>query len=197
MTAVIFRVIRRLVKGPRVGIGRWRGVVLYVRHGEMLVALLLVFLARSGASEKRAGTSVAFLVLVVVHELGHAWVARLCGWPVRALTFGVTSGECEFRRDGDYGDEESRARNLTMVSWGGVMTEFMFLGVALLLKWFGWWPAGDFAGGVFSGFTWLNGAVIVWNLLPFPGHDGEHAWLFLKPRFGADAKTTTGGSEAP
>lgn len=39
------------------------------------------------------------LISIVVHELGHAWAARLCGFDVEAIHFGVGPPMTKFRRD--------------------------------------------------------------------------------------------------
>jgi Zn-dependent protease len=115
----------------------------------------------------------AFPILVLVHELGHAWVIRRLGH--RALAVDVTGfgGMCHW-------DPRFASRlHHALVAWGGVAAQFvLFLATTAYVLVTGaphyYWEAE-----VLHVFTTTNLMLIVLNLLPIPPLDGARAWMLL------------------
>ena len=172
--------IRRIMRRPRIRLGSLAGVRLFVNHKELLVAAACLLLLPGSGSEARLGRFLAYLLLIIVHELGHALVGRLCGWSTRAITFGVFSGLCEFRQDHCGASPASRLRADIFISWGGVLAQAVVLMCAVCIVAGGVWPESQVFVGLLAGLTWLNAAIIAWNLLPMDGYDGDIAWAWLR-----------------
>ena len=129
---------------------------------------------------EKTGQYFAYLVLVVVHELGHVILGAMRGWKVKSLTFGVLCGLCEFRQDGPDEDTETYLKSDIIVSWGGVIPEILILLTTIYIHSKGLWPEGLFFKGVFKAFTIFAAASVVLNLLPLKGYDGETAWKWFR-----------------
>ncbi len=69
----------------------------------------------------------AFVVLLLVHELGHAVVVRRCGLPVRSVDIHGLGGICRY--EGHPG-EVDRAK----IAWGGVVAQALLLVATALLR---------------------------------------------------------------
>ena len=122
-----------------------------------------------------------FTALILLHELGHAWVCRLVGAKVESIVVALFVGFCVYTHD-----PESDERDYMLIAWGGVFVQFAILLVALLFFQL-------FTGSIsmpgyvrsngmgFDSMTWhvlviLNIIMITANLLPFDDLDGETAW---------------------
>jgi hypothetical protein len=118
------------------------------------------------------GYWVGILVLVMLHEVGHALLARRYGMRVTAIRLHGLGGHCAY-----FGAPTPWHR--AVIAWGGVMMQGVLLLVALT------WLFG--AGRPQSAFlyhfqdAWLasNIFLIVLNLLPIDPLDGGQAWRAL------------------
>jgi Zn-dependent protease len=116
----------------------------------------------------------AFLALMLAHELGHAFVARLCGLPVRSLHLYAIHGLCS------YGAPRRESQDIG-VAWGGIAAQAGVFFVALLLA-----KSMSLTGGIprslapaFDVWVPINMLVAFCNLLPIPPLDGAKAWRFI------------------
>jgi Zn-dependent protease len=115
----------------------------------------------------------AFPALVLIHELGHAWVIRRLGH--RALGVEVTGfgGLCHW-------DPRFASRlHHALVAWGGVAAQFVLflLTSAYVLASGG--PSYLWEAEVVHVFTTTNLMLIVLNLLPIAPLDGARAWMLF------------------
>ncbi len=117
---------------------------------------------------------VAFLVLILAHEIGHAFVAHLCGLRVHSLRLFAFHGACI------YGAPRREASNIA-VAWGGVAAQAVLFFMALLIA-----KVFSLTGGIpqalspaFDVLVPVNMLVAFCNLLPFPPLDGAKAWRFI------------------
>lgn len=117
------------------------------------------------------GAWLGFLVLVLVHELGHAAVARACGAHVVSVNAHGLGGTCEW-----YGDVTAKQR--AFIAWGGVLAQAAlyviarFAGIVL--------PSWGFIGEFMYALTVTNIILIVVNLLPIRPLDGAEAWRLFR-----------------
>jgi stage IV sporulation protein FB len=117
----------------------------------------------------------AFLLLMLVHELGHAVVARRFGVRVQSVQLHAFHGLCVH-------EMPKSARVEIAISWGGVLAQALLLGVALaavelITSAFGRIPAPwSVAAKV---LIRTNLVVIIINLLPIAPLDGATAWRVL------------------
>jgi len=131
---------------------------------------------------------VSYLAVIVMHELGHAFVAHRLGCGVDEIGVTMLHGWCRCEAP-EYEWEE------VLIAWGGVAAQFLIavpvLIVALIL--------GDRDWGYFTlvivFLGYLNLVVAAINLMPGPGTDGNVAWrivplLKLRRRAAKAAKRT-------
>jgi stage IV sporulation protein FB len=120
---------------------------------------------------------IAYLVMLLAHELGHLVMARRHHLPVYAVRIFPIHGLCEYQAT-------YTPKAVMAISWGGVAAQailFLFccaLYVPLLLV-----PEilVDSAATVLSVWLGINFFTALFNLLPLPGLDGYHAWGWVKP----------------
>jgi stage IV sporulation protein FB len=114
----------------------------------------------------------AFFVLVLVHELGHALLARSYG--ARVLSIDVTGFGGLCRWSGTVSDYQ-RAK----IAWGGVLAQALLLAVAVALLVFALPAQGLIVAQLEAAFVSTNLLLIGLNLLPFRPLDGAEAWSIV------------------
>lgn len=147
--------------------GRYRGAPILL-HWSLALGLLAF-----GGFAFVPGFWLGFTVLILVHELGHAYLVRRLGYDVEAVVVHGFGGFCSWN---------GRASRLehSVIAWGGVVAQ------ALLL-------AGTFAyvqimGPATSAFgfhlqdAWIraNLWIMALNLLPVAPLDGAEAWQIFR-----------------
>ena len=122
----------------------------------------------------------AFFVLMLAHELGHAFVAHRLRLPVFSVRLYLVHGQCH------YGAPRREAADVA-VAWGGVAAQAMLFVLALLLA-----KSMSLAGGIpralapaFDVWIPINMLVAFCNLLPIATLDGSKAWRFIPMGFSA------------
>jgi len=115
---------------------------------------------------------VAFSFLMVVHELGHAAVARWRNVEVDGIQLYFIHGLCTHEEP--YHEEDD-----VLIAWGGVAAQFIVLviafGASLLLAAFAPF-AYRLAAPLFRVLVQTNLLIIVINLIPVAPLDGAKAW---------------------
>lgn len=148
-------------------IGHWRGVPVRMHWTAVLGAF--VFSGFRMAPAYWFG----YLLVIVVHELGHAAVAQSAGAEVLEAVISGVGGVCRWR-----GSVSFIQRSL--IAWGGVLAQGVLLvgtllGVELLGA-----PRAIGAEQMVAAFTVSNGILIALNLLPIPPLDGAEAWRIFR-----------------
>jgi Zn-dependent protease/CBS domain-containing protein len=114
-------------------------------------------------------TAVAFFVCIVLHELGHAVVARSRGIPMRGITLFMFGGVAELREE-----PTSAASEFLMAVAGPIVSLVLALACGLLagLAYVARWP--DPIVIVLGYLAFINGMVLAFNLFPaFPLDGGR------------------------
>lgn len=147
-------------------IARPFGVPVRVHWSVPLCALL------AGGVRIAPGAWLAFLLLVLIHEAGHAFVVRRTGARVAALDVLGFGGLC-------WWEGSVTPLQRACIAWGGIWAQMVVLivtGAAVLS--FGH-PSHPFAAQMvdvwITGNLWLMGI----NLLPIRPLDGEEAWALF------------------
>jgi Zn-dependent protease len=144
---------------------------LYLHWSVLLVVVLLAFM--SYRSPVHAAVSIAsYLAVILVHELGHALMARRLGYDVVAIHVGFFHGRCE--HEAPYTELDD-----VLISWAGVMAQLAVampvLVVAVLFENYDFGYAAPAV--VFLGY--LNLLMALVNLAPSPELDGGTAWRVI------------------
>ena len=117
---------------------------------------------------------VAFLVLMLAHELGHAFVAKRIGLPVFSLRLYAIHGTCI------YGTPHSKRKEIA-IAWGGVAAQaiLFFLALALTEGLSATIGVPQYVSPILAVLVPMNMFIALFNLLPIKPLDGATAWLFI------------------
>lgn len=154
-------------------IARPFGVPIRIHWSVPVCALL------AGGLKVAPGAWLAYLLLILIHEAGHAFVVRRVGARALALDVLGFGGLC-------WWEGSVTPIQRACIAWGGVwaqMVVFAIAGVSVLLVGM---PAHPFAAQMVDVALVSNLWLIGVNLLPIPPLDGKEAWsLFplLRRRF--------------
>ena len=168
--------LRNLSRSQRVGRVRIYGAPLYWRWSG-LIPLAIYGLMTHRVPSFWPIMSACWLTIVIVHELGHAFIAHRLGYGIHAVTIGGFHGSCEH----DAPEYESHD---IAIAWGGVAAQALLAVVALLLHWGLGALAPPHVRLALVSLGYLNLFVALLNLLPVPGFDGATAWRALPLAFG-------------
>lgn len=115
----------------------------------------------------------SLLLVIVVHEVGHAILARRYFLRVVSIDVNGFGGVC--RLEGD-----PTSRQAAVVAWGGVLAQAVLLVAALFLRAVIRVVAANLLDGMFDTLITSNAVLIVLNLLPWKPLDGADAWRLFK-----------------
>jgi hypothetical protein len=144
----------------------WRGAPLRL-HWTIPVGALVF-----GRFQWVPGFWTAFLLLVVIHEMGHAFLVRRFGLRLLSVDVHGLGGQCNW-------SGEPTAMQRSIIAWGGVGAQLVLL---LLTSWAAWaWgpDKGVFAREMVMAFTTTNLWLMAINLMPIAPLDGAEAWKML------------------
>jgi stage IV sporulation protein FB len=147
-------------------LGRFRGAPIRV-HWSVLVG---IFVFSGFRFDPIAWLAV--VVMILLHELGHAALIHHFGYPVIAVEAHGFGGHCEWAGD------PTRAEQAA-VAWGGVLAQAALWIVASLVLLVIGEPSAPSVATVLSVFTTTNAYSILLNLMPIPPLDGSKAWELL------------------
>jgi len=144
-------------------LGRWRGAPIRIHWTTPLGAIVF------SGFEIAPGLWLGFLLLVLIHELGHATVVRLCRQRVVSVDIHGLGGVCRWH------GEVTPIRRAS-IAWGGVWAQMLLLAATLLWKTFAGAPSGVFIADLVRAFVQTNVMLMGLNLMPIAPLDGAEAW---------------------
>jgi Zn-dependent protease len=139
-------------------------------HWSVFAGAAVIALLSLGEPAHAAVAIVSYLMVILVHECGHAWMARRRGCGVVSIRIGLFHGRCEHEAD-QYDEWDDVA-----IAWGGVLAQ---LAVAIPMLVLARFTTPQMLGPFGVAVSLLAGANLVialFNLLPAPGFDGDKAW---------------------
>jgi Zn-dependent protease len=148
-------------------IGTWRGAPLRVHWTMPLGAFLF------GRAQFVPVFWAAFFLIVLLHELGHAWMVRRFGHQVVSVNVTGIGGHCRWAGS-------ATAYERSAIAWGGVVAQGLLLGVALVARALLGPPTSLIWADIESAAIQWNLSLIVFNLLPAKPFDGAEAWPFFR-----------------
>ncbi|MEG3788681.1 hypothetical protein V1318_00960 [Lysobacter sp. CCNWLW3] len=139
-----------------------------------LVAALILASSLNGNPLAALVGMLAYLLLIVAHEAGHAWVARRHRLYVDSLRIYPMHGQCVHEM------ARTPAQDIA-IAWGGVAAQALLFALAMLI---GLLPSSP---GTLSSLqtalvvVWgpVNLLILAFNLLPMAPLDGARAWRVL------------------
>lgn len=162
-------------------LGRFRGAAVRVHWSAPVGAFFF------GQLRFVPGFWLAFVGLILLHELGHAWMVKTAGARVRGIDVTGLGGECRY-------DGAVTPIQKALIAWGGVLAQLAVLVVAgSLLLIFGS-PQSAFLAELVQACVFYNLMLVGLNLLPFAPLDGHEAWKLvplLRARWKASRRLTS------
>ena len=147
-------------------LGRWRGVPLRIHVLTPLGALFFT------GFRFEPGAWLGFLLLVLLHEMGHALLVMRYRLHVSSIDLHAYGGVCHW-------SGKATTWERAVIAWGGVMAQVALLivtvgAIAILGP-----PRTMFARELVEVFTRTNLWLMLINLAPFPPLDGAEAWKIV------------------
>jgi Zn-dependent protease len=142
-------------------------------HWSVFAAAGVVALLSSGDPVYGAVAITSYLSVILVHECGHAWMARRRQCEVMSIRIGLFHGRCEHEAN-EYDEWDDVA-----IAWGGVLAQ---LAIAIPMLVVARFTTPQMLGPFGVAVSILAGAnllIALFNLLPFPGFDGAQAWRVI------------------
>lgn len=160
---------------------RYKGIPVRLHYSVLFFVPLYFFFSSYPQFELAPVFAGFMLVLVLAHEMGHAFVARALKVKVYAIEVYFLFGVCR------HAAPHSRRAKI-LVAWGGVLAQLVVLFIALFVLetapvFYQTVSFGYKLNGIFSlishVFVGLNVLMIAINLVPVRGLDGFVAWDIL------------------
>jgi stage IV sporulation protein FB len=148
-------------------LGSFRGAPIRVHWSAPLGALFFC------GFQFAPGAWAGFLVLILIHEMGHAFLAMRYRLRVQGIDIHGLGGQCRYEGGGT-------RRQHIVIAWGGVLAQGVVLLLALtVLRPLSTTPfTRELAETLVGTNVWL----IALNLLPIPPLDGATAWQIFGAR---------------
>lgn len=145
---------------------RWRGARVRLHWSIALGALIF------GGFRFDPGFIVGFVLLVLLHEIGHALLVWRYGHRVRAIEVTGLGGACSWSGNATPFEEAA-------IAWGGVLAQGALFAATYAVIRFVAPPTTAFTYSLVEAFTGTNLWLIAVNLMPIPPLDGVKAWKIL------------------
>lgn len=147
---------------------RFWGAAIYV-HWSVLVVIAVIGVVSIKSPIHAAVAIASYLGMIVIHEIGHAFVARRLGYEIYELRIGFCHGCCEH----EHPDTELED---AWIAWGGALAQLCVaipvLVIGALTEDFDL----GYAAPMIAFLGYVNLLVALINLAPAEGLDGQRAW---------------------
>jgi stage IV sporulation protein FB len=144
-------------------LGRLRGVLIRMHWSAIFGAIFF------SGMRFAPGAWLGFIVVILAHELGHAFIVRRTGQHVHGVDIHGLGGECRW-------SGHATPLERALIAWGGVWAQLALFAIALPLGWLLGSALGTFGLDFFHALTWSSLWLAALNLIPFPPLDGAEAW---------------------
>ncbi len=158
-------------------LARYRGAPIRLHWTLPIVAVL------AGGLRFAPGAWLGLVLIVLLHEMGHAFWARRFELDVTEIVVHGLGGHCRY-----LGTPSAKQR--AIVAWGGVLAQAIVLVIGLPIATA--FPAATaFQADLYAMLTVTNVGIAVFNLIPIAPLDGAEAWqlvgIVLRERAGRSA----------
>lgn len=147
-------------------IGKWQGIPIRIHWSAPVAAFLM------GRFQWVPAFWAGFFLLILIHELGHAWVVKRARARVIDVVIHGMGGECAWTG-------RVSAVERACISWGGVWAQGLALAATLLYLAIAGEPMNREGAQLVDVFTRSNLWLIAINLIPIAPLDGKEAWRLV------------------
>jgi stage IV sporulation protein FB len=156
-----------MVQNGYLRLGRIGGAPIRVHWSAPLVIVVLGFLLNGFRFVP--GAWLGILIVIVIHEIGHAVVVRAFGYHIWSVDIRGIGGVCKW-------ENSATPIRRAIVAWGGVLGQAVLLAIAFFSSLFLPRDTPGLVVELVSALIYSNLQIMVFNLLPIPGFDGVEAW---------------------
>jgi Zn-dependent protease len=149
-------------------VARWQGTPIRVHWTTPLGMLAF------GRFAFVPGIWLGYLLIVTLHEMGHALLSRRQGLTAMSIEIHAFGGQCR------YGGASISAWQRSVIAWGGVLAQAVLLAIALPLQLLAPLPPIAFVHELLYALVSINLMIMALNLIPFPPLDGAEAWKIVR-----------------
>ena len=114
----------------------------------------------------------SYFGVLLLHEIGHAAMARRLGYAATDIRLSLLHGGCEH-------DAPDTRRDEALIAWGGVLAQLAIALPLIALAQVPAFAALPAAAIPIAGFGYFSVLVALFNLAPVPPLDGARAWRLL------------------
>lgn len=147
-------------------IARYRGAPIRIHWTVPVVALV------AGGLRFAPGAWLGLVLVVLLHEMGHAFWARRFQMDVTEILIHGLGGHCAY-----LGTPSPKQRSI--VAWGGVLAQALVFAVALPLS-IALPEASEVQRDLYGMLVATNLYIALFNLIPIPPLDGAEAWRLVR-----------------
>jgi len=150
---------------------RMFGVRIRLHWSVLLIAVACAVVALDEPSSALSAISAmcSYFAILVIHELGHAFVARYFGYDVYEIRIAVFIGQCVY-------EAPRNELHDAVIAWGGVAAQLLVATIVMLLALIPGIDEVPGLGPVIAFLGYLNVIFALFNLAPTPPLDGAKAW---------------------
>jgi Zn-dependent protease len=120
---------------------------------------------------------VCYFSVILLHETGHAFVARRVRARPVVIRIGIVHGECLH-------DEPHYEKDDYLIAWGGVAAQVLVAVPLILVNAVTGFASIDPLGPIVGILGYVSLGIAGFNLLPVPGLDGAKAWRLFPLLYG-------------
>jgi Zn-dependent protease len=147
------------------------GAPIYL-HWSVLAAAAVVAALSVDSPASAAVSVTSYLAIIVIHELGHAYVAKRRGHRVLAIHIAFFHGRCEYEAP-DYEWDD------VAIAWGGVLAQLLVAIPLIVLDFFLNPAKPNYLDSLIGILGYLNLIIALFNLVPATPFDGATAWRIV------------------
>jgi Zn-dependent protease len=116
-----------------------------------------------------------FVVIILIHEIGHALLVRRCRLQVVSIDINGIGGVCRYAGHATELQE-------SVIAWGGVLGQAVLLAVTEVIAKTVGLHGETYVGQVAEMLVAVNFVLLAINLIPVPPLDGAKAWALFRWR---------------
>jgi hypothetical protein len=151
------------------------GVPVFIHWTFFVGGLGIAFVFGQGQLNSIFPLIIAYVLLILIHELGHAYGAKIAGSEVYRIEVKGSGGWC-YAEDNFYFMEK-----LVFYAGGLIAQVILFFLTIIFLFIFGQ-PSSNFLSLMLFVFTFINGIVFFINLFPYGENDGKKIYDLIRNR---------------
>lgn len=141
-------------------------------HWSALAAMGLLFVGSIKSPLSAVVTIGSYFGIILLHETGHAYFARLMGYQPRSISLGLVHGTCAY--DAPYNLRES-----CIIAWGGVSAQLIVAIPLIVLNQITPLSQLPLTGPIVVFLGYISLITALFNLMPIRNLDGVKAWRLI------------------